>query len=105
MPIGAASDAATAMYETIRLIRDELGVNVSCGASNISFGMPDRQGIDAIFLPMAMHAGMNAAITNPLHGPVRKAVLAADLLLGRDEFGAGWIAAHRAATGASRPGA
>ena len=75
MPIGAAPDAATAMYETIRLIRDELGVN-----------------------------GMKAAITNPLHEPVRKAVLAANLLLGRDELGMGWIAAHRAATGAVRPG-
>ena len=59
MPIGAAGDAATAMFETVRLIRDELGVNVSCGASNISFGMPDRQGIDAAFLTMSAMAGMN----------------------------------------------
>jgi 5-methyltetrahydrofolate--homocysteine methyltransferase len=104
MPIGAAPEAATAMYETIRLIRDELRVNCSCGASNISFGMPDRAGIDAIFLPMAIQAGMNVAITNPLHDPVRKAVLAADLLLGRDELGMSWIASHRAETGAARPG-
>jgi 5-methyltetrahydrofolate--homocysteine methyltransferase len=96
MPIGAGSDAATAMFETIRLIRDELGVNVSCGASNISFGMPDRQAIDAAFVTMSVLAGMNTAITNPLHRPVRKAVLAADLLLGRDPFGAAWIAEHRA---------
>ncbi|MBI3648106.1 MAG: dihydropteroate synthase [Actinobacteria bacterium] len=100
MPIGAAAGAAagaaTTMFETIRLIRDDLGVNVSCGASNISFGMPDRRGIDAGFLAMAIHAGMNAAIANPLHRPVRKAVLAADLLLGRDAFGAAWIADHRA---------
>ncbi|MDP9328093.1 MAG: dihydropteroate synthase, partial [Actinomycetota bacterium] len=88
MPIGAAPDAATVMFETIRLIRDELGVNVSCGASNISFGMPDRQGIDAAFLTMSILAGMNCAITNPLHGAVRKATLAADLLLGRDGYGA-----------------
>ena len=72
MPIGAAGDAATAMFETVRLIRDELGVNVSCGASNISFGMPDRQGIDAAFLTMSAMAGMNTAITNPLHAPVRE---------------------------------
>ena len=91
------------MFETVRLIRDELGVNVSCGASNISFGMPDRQGIDAAFLTMAAMAGMNAAITNPLHRPVRTAVLASDLLLGRDGFGAAWIADHRAQTGASSP--
>ena len=56
MPIGAAPDAATSMFETMRLIRDELGVNVSCGASNISFGMPDRRGIDATFLTMSIVA-------------------------------------------------
>jgi 5-methyltetrahydrofolate--homocysteine methyltransferase len=96
MPIGAEPRAATAMVETIRLIRAELGVNVSCGASNVSFGMPDRQGIDASFLTFAIAAGMNTAITNPLHDRVRKAILAADLMLGRDESGAAWIAAHRA---------
>ena len=98
MPIGAAGDAATAMFETIRLIRRELGVNVSCGASNISFGMPDRQGLDAAFLTMAAMAGMNTSITNPLHPQVRSALLASDLLLGRDGFGAAWIAEHRAKT-------
>ena len=103
MPIGAAPDAATVMFETIRLIRDELGVNVSCGASNISFGMPDRQGIDAAFLTMSILAGMNCAITNPMHGAVRKATLAADLLLGRDGYGAAWIADHRAAQAAAAP--
>jgi 5-methyltetrahydrofolate--homocysteine methyltransferase len=97
MPIGAAPDAATAMFATMRLIREELGVNLSCGASNISFGMPDRQGIDAAFLTMSILSGMNCAITNPLHGTVRKATLAADLLLGRDEYGSAWIADHRAA--------
>jgi 5-methyltetrahydrofolate--homocysteine methyltransferase len=102
MPIGAAPDAATATFETVRLIRDELGVNVSCGASNISFGMPDRRAIDASFLTMAIHAGMTTAITNPLHDEVRKAVLAADLLLGRDQFGAAWIADHRAALTAAK---
>jgi 5-methyltetrahydrofolate--homocysteine methyltransferase len=96
MPIGAEPRAATAMVETIRLIRTDLGVNVSCGASNVSFGMPDRQGIDASFLTFAIAAGMNTAITNPLHDRVRRAILAADLMLGRDEFGSAWIAAHRA---------
>jgi 5-methyltetrahydrofolate--homocysteine methyltransferase len=103
MPIGAAGDAATAMFETVRMIRDELGVNVSCGASNISFGMPDRQRIHAAFLTMAAMAGMNTAITNPLHKPVRSALLASDLLLGRDQFGSAWIADHRAQTGATSP--
>lgn len=101
MPIGAAPDAATAVVETVRRIREELGVNVSCGASNISFGMPDRPSIDAAFLTIAIAAGMNAAITNPLHRPVRKAILAADLLLGRDGFGGAWIAAHRAEAAAA----
>jgi 5-methyltetrahydrofolate--homocysteine methyltransferase len=96
MPIGAAPDAATAMFETVRLIRDELGLNVSCGASNVSFGMPDRHSIDAGFLMMAIQGGMNAAITNPLRRQVRKAALASDLLLGRDGFGAAWISDHRA---------
>jgi 5-methyltetrahydrofolate--homocysteine methyltransferase len=71
-------------------------VNVSCGASNISFGLPDRRLIDGTFLAMAIHAGMNAAITNPLHVPIRKGVEAADLLLGRDPSAGAWIAAHRA---------
>lgn len=96
MPIGAAPDAATALFATMRRIREELGVNLSCGASNISFGMPDRQGIDASFIAMAITVGMNTAITNPLHRQIRKAVLAADLLLGRDQYGSAWIADHRA---------
>lgn len=96
MPIGAEPRATLALIETIRAIREELGVNVSCGASNISFGLPDRQRIDATFLALTIGAGMNAAITNPLHDPVRKAVTAADVLLGRDPFAAAWIAAHRA---------
>jgi 5-methyltetrahydrofolate--homocysteine methyltransferase len=104
MPIGAAPDAATAMFETIRLVREELGLNVSCGASNVSFGMPDRHSIDAAFLTMAIRAGMNAAITNPLRQPVRKAALCADLLLGRDGYGAAWIADHRAEQAAAQEG-
>lgn len=96
MPIGADGTAARVMFETIRLIRDELGVQVSCGASNFSFGLPDRQRIDASFLSMAILSGMNCAITNPLHEPVRKAVLATDLLLHRDDSATSWIAVHRA---------
>jgi len=96
MPIGAAPDAGTAMIATMRKIREELGVNLSCGASNISFGMPGRHEIDATFLTLMMGAGMNTAITNPLRRPVRKAILAADLLLGHDQYGSAWIADHRA---------
>ena len=71
-------------------------MNLSCGASNISFGMPGRHEIDAAFLTLMIGAGMNTAITNPLHRPVKKAILASDLLLGRDEYGAEWIRDHRA---------
>jgi len=100
MPIGAAPDAGTAMIATMTRIREELGVNLSCGASNISFGMPGRHEIDAAFLTLMIGAGMNTAITNPLHRPVKKAILAADLLLGHDGFGSAWIADHRAETAA-----
>ncbi len=98
MPIGAMPEAGRAMYETIRLVREELGCNVSCGASNISFGMPGRQEIDTAFLSMAILAGMSTAITNPMHRSVRKAILATDLLLAKDEYGSGWIEDHRRET-------
>jgi len=101
MPIGAMPEAGRAMYETIRLVREELGCNVSCGASNISFGMPGRQEIDTAFLSMAVLAGMNTAITNPMHRSVRKAMLATDVLLGKDEYGSGWISDHRKETNAA----
>jgi 5-methyltetrahydrofolate--homocysteine methyltransferase len=103
MPIGAEPRATSAMVETIAAIRDELGVNVSCGASNISFGLPDRERIDATFLALMIAAGMNAAITNPLHEPARKAVRAADVLLGRDPYAAAWIATHRLERGVAAP--
>jgi 5-methyltetrahydrofolate--homocysteine methyltransferase len=102
MPIGAEPRAATAMIETIARIRSELGVNVSCGASNVSFGLPDRARLDGTFLALMIGAGMNAAITNPLHEPVRRSVAAADVLLGRDPAAAAWIAAYRAQRG-TRP--
>ena len=95
MTVGAATDAVTITLETIRLIRSELGVNMSLGASNVSFGLPDRHALNAAFLPMAMEAGLTSAImsTAPV---VVEGVRAADLLLGHDEWGMRWIAAHRA---------
>jgi 5-methyltetrahydrofolate--homocysteine methyltransferase len=95
MTVGAATDAVTITLETIRLIRAELGVNMSLGASNVSFGLPDRHALNAAFLPMAMEAGLTSAImsTAPV---VVESVRAADLLLGHDEWGGRWIAAHRA---------
>ena len=67
-----------------------------CGASNVSFGLPDRHILNAAFFPVAMHAGLTCAITNPLVPEVRKAVQASDLLLGHDEYAMNWISAFRA---------
>src|SRR3954466_11127443 len=95
MTVGADTEAVTTTLQTIRLIREELGVNMSLGASNVSFGLPDRHALNAAFLPMAMEAGLTSAImsTAPV---VVESVRAADLLLGHDEWGMRWIAAHRA---------
>ena len=71
--------------ETMRLVRDELGNNLTCGVSNVSFGLRERASVSAAFLPLAMHAGLTCAIANPLEPLVRRAVLAGDLLLGRGE--------------------
>ena len=84
----------------MRRIRDVHGVNMTCGASNVSFGMPDRHTLSAAFLPMAMTAGLTSAIMDARTPQIVEAVKAADLLLGHDEWGGAWIAAHRA----SRPG-
>jgi 5-methyltetrahydrofolate--homocysteine methyltransferase len=95
MTVGADTEAVTTTLETIRLIRDNLGVNMSLGASNVSFGLPERHVLNAAFLPMAMAAGLTSAIMNTAEVCVN-AVRAADLLLGHDAWGASWIAAHRA---------
>jgi 5-methyltetrahydrofolate--homocysteine methyltransferase len=95
MTVGADPEAVKTTLRTIRLIRDELGVNMSLGASNVSFGLPDRHALNAGFLPMAMAAGLTSAIMSTAR-PVVDAVRASDLLLGHDEWGANWIAAHRA---------
>ena len=95
MPIGADTSTALVTMETMRRIRDEHGLNMTCGASNVSFGMPDRHTLGAAFLPMAMTAGLTSAIMDTRTPQIVTAVKAADLLLGHDEWGGGWIAAHR----------
>jgi 5-methyltetrahydrofolate--homocysteine methyltransferase len=80
----------------VRAIRDEFGANMTCGASNTSFGMPGRHQLGAAFLPMAMSAGLTSAIMDTRTPYIVEAVKAADLLLGHDEWGGAWIAAHRA---------
>src|SRR6266480_2242484 len=96
MPVGADTLHPTRTLETIAAIRDEFGVNMTLGASNVSFGMPDRHSIAAAFLPIATSHGLTSAIMDARSPQVVRAVKAADLLLGRDEWGASWIAAHRA---------
>jgi 5-methyltetrahydrofolate--homocysteine methyltransferase len=96
MTVAADPTCGVITLETMRLIRDELGNNMTCGASNVSFGLPDRPAVNAAFLPLAMAAGLTCAITNPLEAQVRRAILAGDLLLGHDEYAMRWIAAFRA---------
>jgi 5-methyltetrahydrofolate--homocysteine methyltransferase len=95
MTVGADTEAVTTTLKTISLIRDELGVNMCLGASNVSFGLPQRHALNAGFLPMAMAAGLTSAIMSTAEVCVQS-VRASDLLLGHDAWGASWIAAHRA---------
>jgi 5-methyltetrahydrofolate--homocysteine methyltransferase len=96
MTVAADPQAGLVTLETMRLIKEQLGNNMTCGASNVSFGLPDRHILNAAFFPVAMHAGLTCAITNPLVPEVRKAVQASDLLLGHDEYATRWITAFRA---------
>jgi 5-methyltetrahydrofolate--homocysteine methyltransferase len=95
MPIGADTSVVTTTLETMRRIREVHGLNMTCGASNVSFGMPDRHTIGAAFLPMAMTSGLTSAIMDTRTPQIVDAVKAADLLLDHDEWGSSWIAAHR----------
>jgi 5-methyltetrahydrofolate--homocysteine methyltransferase len=96
MPVGADTTLGLRTMETIAALREEFGVNMTLGASNVSFGMPDRHAIGAAFLPMAITAGLTSAIMDARSPQIVRAVKAADLLLDRDAWGAAWIAAHRA---------
>ncbi len=95
MPIGAVRYAGRTLFTLVRRLRDELGVNTVCGASNISFGLPDRPALNAAFLAMAIAAGMTCAITNPIDTEIRKSILAADVMMGHDENCGAWLSAHR----------
>jgi 5-methyltetrahydrofolate--homocysteine methyltransferase len=95
MPIGAMGSAGRQVFALVRRLHDELGVNTTCGASNISFGLPNRNGINGAFLAMAIASGMTSAITSPLHAEVRQAVMAADVLMGNDQDCRAWIASFR----------
>jgi 5-methyltetrahydrofolate--homocysteine methyltransferase len=96
MPVGAEPRAVTLFVETVRLIREELGVNMTCGASNTSFGLPGRHTLGAAFLAVAQSHGLTSAIMDARSSEVVEAVRATDFLLGRDEWGAAWIKRYRA---------
>ena len=95
MPIGAMGSAGQQVFSLVRRLREELGVNTTCGASNVSFGLPNRHHITGTFLAMAMGAGMTSAIMSPLHEEVKTAIQAANVLAGYDTDCATWIRSHR----------
>jgi 5-methyltetrahydrofolate--homocysteine methyltransferase len=106
MPIGAINTAGVQVMALVRRLREELKVNTTCGASNVSFGLPNRNGINSAFLTMAMGAGMTSAITSPLHPEVMQAVRGGDVMMGHDPDCTQWIRAYRepAAEGEGRGG-
>jgi 5-methyltetrahydrofolate--homocysteine methyltransferase len=95
MPVGADSLHASRTFEAISLIRDGIGVNMTLGASNVSFGMPDRHALSAVFLPMAIRAGLTSAIMDARTQQVVDSIKGADLMMGHDEWGAAWIKIQR----------
>jgi len=101
MPIGADTEVVNTTLDTMRRIRDAYGLNMTCGASNVTFGMPARHALGAAFMPMAMTCGMTSAIMDTRTPQIVDSVKAADLLLGHDEWGGSWISAHRKRQAAS----
>ncbi len=95
MPVGAMPDAGLQVLELLKRLRTELKVNTTCGASNVSFGLPNRVGMNAAFISMAIGAGLTSAITNPLVAPLMQAVRGADVLMNHDEQCMNWISAYR----------
>lgn len=95
MPIGAVNTAGRQVMELVRRLRSELKVNTTCGASNLSFGLPQRNGLNTAFVSMAIASGMTSAIINPLHAEIMQSVYAANVVMGHDAECANWIAANR----------
>ncbi len=103
MPIGAINQAGVQVMRLLHRLKTELKVNTTCGASNISFGLPRRNGVNAAFLTMAIGSGMTSAITNPLHPEVVEAVMGADVMMGHDPDCARWIRKFREVPPAGAP--
>ena len=95
MPIGAVNSAGKQVMSLVRRLQEELKVNTTCGASNVSFGLPNRNEVNAVFLTMAIASGLTSAITNPLHNPVLQAVMGADIMMGNDSNCTNWIKKFR----------
>ena len=95
MPIGAVNSAGKQVMSLVRRLQEELKVNTTCGASNVSFGLPNRNGVNAVFLTMAIASGLTSAITNPLHNPVMQAVMGANIIMGNDPNCTNWIKKFR----------
>jgi len=95
MPIGAINSAGKQIIYLVRRLRNELKVNTTCGASNVSFGLPNRNGINAAFLTMAIGSGLTSAITSPLHPEVMQAILGANVMMGKDPHCSNWISCYR----------
>jgi 5-methyltetrahydrofolate--homocysteine methyltransferase len=95
LAMGTEDKAGRWALDTIDAVTREFGVNITMGASNISFGLPDRPSVNATFIAMAIRSGLTCPITNPLNGQILTAIVAADLSMGRDEFASNWIKAYR----------
>ncbi len=97
MPVGAVNSAGRQVMDLVRRLRQELKVNTTCGASNLSFGLPNRTGLNAAFIGMAIASGMTSAITNPLHADLMQAIRGANVVMGHDPECVAWISANRPA--------
>jgi len=95
LTVGADHNAGRVTLDTLQLIQEELGVNLNLGASNVSFGLPDRKYINVAYLALAIGRGLTTAITDPTVIDIQVTLKACDLLMGHDEYGMGWIKAYR----------
>jgi len=102
MPVGAINSAGRQVMALVQRLRNELKVNTTCGASNLSFGLPNRNGLNTAFISMAIASGMTSAITNPLHAEIMQSVRGANVVMGHDAECANWIAENRDPNAATR---
>jgi 5-methyltetrahydrofolate--homocysteine methyltransferase len=95
MPVGAINTSGRQVMALVHRLRTELKVNTTCGASNFSFGLPNRNGVNCTFIACAIGAGMTSAIVNPLHEEVMLGIRGGDLMMGHDAECKRWIKAYR----------